>query len=248
MFFSTGGGRTPGSVRFHESTQAADDEDPMLRLMSQPEDIAAEEYISSSSNANMDNISAISNRFSMSSALGEDHDLSHISMVSDSDTDARRMSNGNSKRRSWGVVLAQQLTTSSSKGNNDVSSIIDSFVSEQPERKRSRPNSRGNSFGDILTTEKSLSAKMEQPVFMMMKTSSLTRKESSENLDTTNSSVVVESYVNSTDNNLPKRLESIFAKAEVTENSSVTMPPPAPMAGGKRSAKVASNSLLMGMR
>lgn len=96
--------KVPGSVRFHDSvrgsTSSYDDEDPMLRVMSQPDEIAPEEFIANHHDTT--NLSGISHRLSSSSG----RELSNLSLLSDSDVlgeSNTSLSRGNSaqKRRRY---------------------------------------------------------------------------------------------------------------------------------------------------
>lgn len=201
----------------------------MLRVLSQPEEIAADDCLASSfHDACSENISAISNRFSLSSGR-EGADLSHLSMLSETeDDDLARQSNSSQKRRSWGVVLTH---LSSSPASKPTASEANDVQDNVPARKRSRTNSRGNSLGNESRTFSAQSTKSvgsshsassnALPVFLLLK----------ESADDNSMS-------------LPKKLDSIFATAD----DSVLMPPPAAVAGGKRSSKSAPNSLMMSMR
>lgn len=97
--------KVPGSVRFHDSVRGSssssshDDEDPMLRVMSQPDEIAPEEFIANiSSHHDTTNLSGISHRLSSSSG----RDLSNLSLLSDSDV----------------LVLGESSSSSISRGNS----------------------------------------------------------------------------------------------------------------------------------
>lgn len=93
--------KVPGSVRFHDSVRGShDEEDPMLRVMSQPDEIAPEEFITTDTT----NLSGISHRLSTSSG----RELSNLSMLSESGVlGETSLSRGNSaqKRRRYDTLV-----------------------------------------------------------------------------------------------------------------------------------------------
>lgn len=162
----------------------------------------------------------------------------------------------------------QLLSASGLGGDND---------DETPARKRSRTHSRSNSLGGRDSTGSaalSLSAQSvkssrlsssstsssassssskkisQQPVFLMMKKDTAPAAVSTKSLINADESLINESLTT-----VPKKLDFIFADIETTSKErdvaatiQPLMPPPAPVMGGKRSAKVATNSLMMAMR